>query len=139
MVSAWRRACRSGWARRRRSAGPATCRRDCRARAARVRLAVFLLFQYADADAESHGDALRLLREAVALDVPGARNMLGVTFWDDGALGDAEDCLRAAVADGDPDALVNLAGVLHAKNDDATAFALLREAAERGDGPAYGS
>ncbi len=104
---------------------------------ARVRLAVFLISQYADASAESHAEALRLLGEAVARDVPGAQNMLGVTLWDDGALDDAADCLRAAVADGDPDASVNLAGVLHAKGDDAAAFALLRQAAERGDGSAY--
>ncbi|MFG2043020.1 tetratricopeptide repeat protein [Dactylosporangium sp. NPDC048998] len=104
---------------------------------ARVRLAVFLLHQYSDADAASHTEALRLLDEAVAAHVPGARNMLGVTLWDDGGLDDAEDYLRAAVADGDPDAPMNLAGLLHQKGDDAAAFALLRQAAERGDGPAY--
>lgn len=104
---------------------------------ARVRLAVFLLLQYSDADTASHTEALRLLSEAVASDVPGARNMLGLTLWDDGALDDAEDSLRAAVAEGDPDAPVNLAGLLHLKGDDAAAFALLRQAAERGDGPAY--
>ena len=102
-----------------------------------MRLAVFLINQYADANAESHAEALRLLGEAVTWGVPGARNLLGITLWDDGALDDAADCLRAAVADGDPDASVNLAGVLHAKGDDAAAFALLRQAAERGDGRAY--
>ncbi|MEV4512619.1 hypothetical protein AB0K00_27070 [Dactylosporangium sp. NPDC049525] len=104
---------------------------------AQLRLATFLLHQYSDADAASHAEALRLLDEAVAAQVPGARNMLGVTLWDDGALDDAEDCLRAAVADADPDAPVNLAGLLHQKGADAAAFALLRQAAERGDGPAY--
>ncbi|GAA3209455.1 hypothetical protein ACFO1B_51605 [Dactylosporangium siamense] len=104
---------------------------------ARVRLAAFLTCQYSAADAESHAEALRLLGEAVASDVPGARNLLGVTLWDDGALDDAEHFLRAAVAEGDLDAQVNLAGLLHAKGADAEAFALLRQAAERGDGPAY--
>ncbi|WP_426505219.1 hypothetical protein ACPPVO_46555 [Dactylosporangium sp. McL0621] len=104
---------------------------------ARARLAEFLLLQYSGADAASHSEALRLLGEAVAADVPGARNMLGVTLWDDGVLDDAEEHLRAAVAEGDPNAPVNLAGLLHQKGDDAEAFALLRQAAERGDGPAY--
>ncbi|MGI5183750.1 hypothetical protein ACQEVZ_46605 [Dactylosporangium sp. CA-152071] len=102
-----------------------------------VRLATFLLHQYSEADLASHAKALRLLNEAVAADVPGSRNMLGVTLWDDGALDEAEDSLRAAVADGDPDAPVNLAGLLHQEGDDAAAFTLLRQAAERGDGPAY--
>ncbi|MEV4134134.1 hypothetical protein AB0J72_18430 [Dactylosporangium sp. NPDC049742] len=102
-----------------------------------VRLATFLLHQYSEADPASHAKAMRLLDEAVAADVPGARNMLGVTLWDDGALDNAEESLRAAVADGDPDAPVNLAGLLHQKGNDAAAFTLLRQAAERGDGPAY--
>ncbi|HLL69304.1 MAG TPA: hypothetical protein VK453_26855 [Micromonosporaceae bacterium] len=104
---------------------------------ARVRLAEFLLHQYSRADDASHAEALRLLGEAVAADAPGARHMLGVTLWDDGALAGAEDLLRAALADGDLDVQVNLAGLLHQKGDDAAAFALLRQAAERGDGPAY--
>ncbi len=104
---------------------------------AKVRLAEFLLLQCATADAASHEEALRLLREAVAAGVPGARNMLGVTLWDDGALDEAETLLRAALADGEPDVAVNLAGVLHQKGADAAAFALLRQAAERGDGVAY--
>ena len=78
---------------------------------ARVRLAAFLTCQYSDADAASHAAALRLLSEAVASGVPGVRNLLGVTLWDDGAVDDAEDVLRAAVAEGDLDAQVNLAGV----------------------------
>jgi TPR repeat protein len=104
---------------------------------ARVRLAEFLLHQYSRADAASHAEALRLLGEAVAADVPGARHTLGVTLWDDGALDEAEDLLRAALADGDLDVQVNLAGLLHQKGDDAAAFALLRQAAQRGDGSAY--
>jgi hypothetical protein len=66
---------------------------------ARVRLAEFLLHQYSSADAASHAEALRLLDEAVAADVPGARHMLGVTLWDDGALDGAEELLRAVRAD----------------------------------------
>jgi TPR repeat protein len=104
---------------------------------ARVRLAEFLLHQYSRANAASHAQALRLLGEAVAADVPGARHTLGVTLWDDGALDEAEDLLRAALADGDLDVQVNLAGLLHQKGDDAAAFALLRQAAQRGHGPAY--
>ena len=104
---------------------------------ARVRLAEFLLHQYSRADDASYAEALRLLGEAVAADVPGARHMLGVTLWDAGALDRAEDLLRAALADGDLNVRVNLAGVLHQKGDDAAALALLRQAAERGDGPAY--
>jgi TPR repeat protein len=104
---------------------------------ARVRLAEFLLLQYSGADAASHAEALRLLREAVASDVVGARNMLGLTLWDDGELAEAEHFLRAAVADGDSAAPMNLASLLHHKGADAEAFALLRQAAERGDGPAF--
>ena len=104
---------------------------------ARLRLAEFLLYQLADADDESDAEAFRLLDEAVAANVPGARNMLAVTLLDNGALADAETCLRAAVADGDPNARVNLAGVLHSRGADEEAFALLREAAEHGHGMAY--
>jgi hypothetical protein len=64
---------------------------------ARVRLAALLLGQYSEADDASHPEALRLLGEAAASDVPGARNMLGLTLWDDGALDEAEYYLRAAV------------------------------------------
>jgi hypothetical protein len=46
-----------------------------------VRLAEFLLHQYSTADAASHAEALRLLREAVAAEVPGARHVLGVALW----------------------------------------------------------
>lgn len=102
-----------------------------------VRMAEFLLHQYSMADAASHAEALRLLREAVAADVPGARHVLGVALWDDGVLDEAEELLRTALADGELDVHVNLAGLLHHKGDDAAAFALLRQAAERGDGPAY--
>jgi TPR repeat protein len=104
---------------------------------ARVRLAVFLLLQYSDADAASHAEAFSLLDRAVASDEPGARNMLGLALWENGAMDDAEDYLRAAVAEGDPDAPVNLARLLHLKGRDAEAFALLRQAAEGGDGVAY--
>ncbi|GAB7036831.1 hypothetical protein JCM9533A_06780 [Catenuloplanes niger JCM 9533] len=104
---------------------------------ARVRLASFLTLQYSGAGTRSHAEAMRLLGEAVAADVPGARNMLGLTLWDDGLLDEAEVSLRAAVAAGDSDAPVNLAALLHRRGADAEAFALLRRAAERGDGPAY--
>jgi len=50
---------------------------------------------------------------------------------------EAENYLRAAVVEGDPAAPVNLAGLLHQKGADAAAFALLRQAAESGDGAAY--
>jgi TPR repeat protein len=104
---------------------------------ARVRLAEFLLHQYSRSDAASHAEAMRLLGEAVAAGVPGARHALGLALWDDGGLDEAEDLLRAALADGDLDVQVNLAGLLHQRGDDAAAFALLRQAAQRGDGPAY--
>ncbi|MEV0130365.1 tetratricopeptide repeat protein [Dactylosporangium sp. NPDC050688] len=104
---------------------------------AKVRLAEFLLHQCSTADAASRTEALQLLREAVTAGVPGARHMLGVTLWDDGALDEAENLLRAALADGELDVQMNLAGLLHHKGDDAAAFALLRQAAERGGGPAY--
>ena len=103
---------------------------------ARLRLAEFLLYQVADT-AESYAEAWRLLGEAVADNVPGAWNMLGITFLDDGALADAETCLRAAVTCEDPNARVNLAVVLHARSADREAFAVLRDAAEHGDGIAY--
>jgi TPR repeat protein len=104
---------------------------------ARVRLAVFLSGQLPDADDVSHAEAIRLLGEAVAMGVPGAQNMLGVTHWDRGDLDEAETALRAAVADGDRAATTNLAGLRHQQGDDAESFALLRTAAEAGDGPAY--
>jgi TPR repeat protein len=104
---------------------------------ARERLATFLLYQYSGADAASRAEALGLLRESVALEVMGARNMLGITLWDDGALDEAEHFLRAGAAAGEPGAPVNLARLLHERGDDAEAFAVLRQAAERGDGDAY--